>query len=82
MSFQVNDLTEDDPFFVDARSTPYVAVGEGQKVYWKDCILKIYKSTDTSKPIETLDTASDGEGLVLKGTTVWFGGKNGKVKEA
>jgi hypothetical protein len=49
-------------------------------IYWKDCTLKIYKSGDTSVPIDTRG-ASDGEGLMLKGTTIWFGGKNGKVKE-
>jgi len=49
-------------------------------VYWRDCFIRVYKAGDRENPTERHSTC-DGEGLVQKGINLWFGGKNGQVKE-
>jgi len=79
-SFDVQTLTKDAGFFSDAANTPTTVEGSGQMVYWRDCFIRVYKAGDRENPTERHSTC-DGEGLVQKGINLWFGGKNGQVKE-
>ncbi|KAH6952367.1 hypothetical protein BKA56DRAFT_605428 [Ilyonectria sp. MPI-CAGE-AT-0026] len=83
MSFEKNDLTKERDFFADAKPPPTTAEGKGQMVYWVDCCVKIYKTSDPRKSIRDMDSC-DGEGRITHGTTLWFGrgeGTEGRVKE-
>lgn len=50
-------------------------------------MVKVFDASDTKKEIRTIPSDRegtkfcDGEGTVPKGTNLWFGGKDGKVKE-
>ncbi|KAH6721036.1 hypothetical protein BKA61DRAFT_665796 [Leptodontidium sp. MPI-SDFR-AT-0119] len=66
--------------FSDADNTPTTVEGSGQMVYWRDCFILVYKTGHTDKPVEE-HSKCDGEGLVQKGISLWFGGRNGQVKE-
>jgi len=80
MSFEIETLTKDAEFFSDAKSTPTTIEGSGQMVYWQSSIILVYKAGDTQKPKDEHGTC-DGQGRVNKDTWLWFGGKNGRVKE-
>jgi len=70
----------EEEFFSDAETCPTIVDGEGQIVYWRECFILVYKAGNTLQPIAKYDIC-DGQGIVKKGIVVWFGGKNGKVKE-
>ncbi|KAH6972548.1 hypothetical protein EDB80DRAFT_865798 [Ilyonectria destructans] len=55
MSFEKNDLTKERDFFADAKPPPTTAEGKGQMVYWVDCCVKIYKTSDPRKSIRDMD---------------------------
>ncbi|KAG9249620.1 uncharacterized protein F5Z01DRAFT_630578, partial [Emericellopsis atlantica] len=79
-SFEIRALSKDAEFFSDAEGSPTTIEGSGQTVYWMGCFLRVYKATDTKTPTAEYDTC-DGEGTVQRDTKLWFGGKDGKVKE-
>ncbi|KAH6985597.1 hypothetical protein EDB80DRAFT_590559 [Ilyonectria destructans] len=54
-SFEKNDLTKERDFFADAKPPPTTAEGKGQMVYWVDCCVKIYKTSDPRKSIRDMD---------------------------
>lgn len=81
MSFEIQTLTKtDDEFFKDAEKTPTTVEGSGQMVYWRNSFIKEYKTGSTEKPIKEYDVC-DGEGMVRKGMSLLFGGRDGQVKE-
>ncbi|KAK7214108.1 hypothetical protein V2G26_021286 [Clonostachys chloroleuca] len=81
MSFNFKAHSKGEEFFSDAEKPPTTIDGSGQTVYWTACFLRVYSATDTSTPTASYDKC-DGEGIVPKGTKLWFGGKDGKVKES
>ena len=79
--FERETLTQDDSFFAQAESTPKLVEGKNQKVYWRSCIILVFNSNDTATHVEQHNTC-DEEGTVAVGTSLWFGGDNGKVVES
>lgn len=65
--------------FSDAKTSPYLVEGNGQKVYWRNCWVKVYNKGQ-SEPREQYDKC-DGWAIVLADTEVTFGGQGGTIKE-
>ncbi|KAK3680522.1 hypothetical protein B0T22DRAFT_389037, partial [Podospora appendiculata] len=59
---------------------PTIVEGSGQTVYWRQCFIRVHRAGDTDSITAEHDTC-DGQGTVNKGTWLWFGGRDGKVKE-
>lgn len=61
---------------------PITVEGSGNRVFWKNCIIRVYKTDNTDEHIDEHDYC-DGESVVPRGISLWFGGKPGisKVKE-
>lgn len=78
MSFNIETLDES-VNFDDAVSSPQWIVGSNQTIYWKNCFVWVYKSSDRNVQVDKNGTC-DGKGTVQKGTDIFLGGKGGKVK--
>jgi hypothetical protein len=74
----VQTLTKSRIFFDDAESCPFTIIGAGQKVFWINARIEVFKSEDTVNSVESHQNC-DGEGIVQHGTSLWFGGISGKV---
>jgi hypothetical protein len=79
MSFKKEDLTKDASFFHDGESTPKTVDGREQRAFWRNCEVRVFKTSDSQRPIEVY-ASCDGEGLISYGISLWFG-PGGKVKE-
>ncbi|KAI1305607.1 hypothetical protein F5Y03DRAFT_355285 [Xylaria venustula] len=78
MSFVREPLTKSDDFFKEGAKSTVAIAGSGQMVYWKQCIISVFKTGDEVTPIERI-TLCDGQALLKTGISVAF--FRGKVKE-
>lgn len=80
--FKYNTLSADADFSKGSVTTPPTTViGKDQMVYWKRCIIQVYKTgCEGGKPEGNIKNC-DGEGIVPEGTSLFFFGINGLVKE-
>ena len=78
MSFDIQPLP-DSIDFSNAKTSPYLVEGKGQKVYWRNCWVKVYEKGQ-SEPREQYDKC-DGWAIVLGDIEVTFGGQGGSIKE-
>ncbi|PSN59586.1 hypothetical protein BS50DRAFT_579828 [Corynespora cassiicola Philippines] len=78
MTFDIKPLPQSFQFS-DAKTSPYIVEGKGQKVYWRNCWIKVYDKGH-SEPREQHEKC-DGWAIVLADTEVTFGGQGGSVVE-
>ncbi|KAL6695134.1 hypothetical protein J3F84DRAFT_376191 [Trichoderma pleuroticola] len=78
MSFNIQPLPESIDFS-DAETSPYITIGKGQTVYWRNCTVKVYEKGQ-SKPKEQYKTC-DGCAIVLGDIEVTFSGQGGIILE-
>jgi hypothetical protein len=86
MSFARQDLTKDASFFHDGVSPPKTVDGKGQRVFWQNCTVKVYDTSDPKEAILVYKSpdSREGEGVIPHGTSLWFGAcdtSGGKIKE-
>ncbi|KAI0550167.1 hypothetical protein F4679DRAFT_222287 [Xylaria curta] len=81
MSFRKEALTKDPQFFADAEGCPTTVVGRGQRIYWQNAVILIYRTGHESEPIGREAEPCSGEATVPKGISLWFGREGGRVKE-
>lgn len=54
--------------------------GKGQRVYWRNCWLKVYRKGQ-SEPIEEHPERCDGQGTVSADLEIAFSGSGGIIKQ-
>ncbi|RSL94127.1 hypothetical protein CEP52_012845 [Fusarium oligoseptatum] len=65
--------------FSNAKTSPYLAEGKGQRVYWRNCIVKVYRK---GEPDPTEEHGRCNGWTTLPGSVeVTFGGQGGSIKE-
>lgn len=79
--FETQPLDPDknnDEFFSDAKTGVQPIDGKGQMVYWQQCTIRVFSSSNVDKLL-TLHSKSDGQGRIDEGVSLLF--EEGKVKE-
>lgn len=79
MSFEVKTL-EQQISWDDFESAPRYIVGQGQRVYWKGCFVKVFASSNRHVAVQRYQIC-DGQGVISQGTDIFLGGKGGIFKE-
>lgn len=76
-TFTIEPLSETIDFASSGRTARWV-VGTGQKIYWKESFIQVYKTGNPDHRIAVYDVC-DGQATVPVGLDFYIGGSKGRV---
>ncbi|CAJ2507653.1 Uu.00g088390.m01.CDS01 [Anthostomella pinea] len=79
VSFKIEDLDKS-VCFENAQGTPAWLIGSGQKIYWRACFVRAYRSPNRNEAFDAWDTCN-GQAVLPAGIEVFIGGRGGQIKE-